>query len=376
MVITVIDITPGAIGVIRVNGEGTTEPVDLTGFWDAYLTPTGGETNPPHLLYIKQTGTFLNAIDFTGTVDGQAVTIVMDDGSATFNGTIEPDGTFGGPFDWMGETGTFEMVRSNILFGPFELSGLVNLSTDLGFAWPGEEEVLYRLDFHVRAGTLEGGLTFENYTGLAPGTYSVLPREGVDDPGPTEVIGWFFEHWMEEYEVQAGTLDLTRYDANGVSGTFTLEFEEGNNLNGVFELNLPMYSNGTVTITGGWWNGAPAPTGTTGGLMWSTGIEHKWGEWGVNYIDEDRDVSLTLMPWNGPMAAGTYSIPNEMWFRVEEQHDDENENQYEGEAQSGTVVITSFQSDVGMAGYFEDLIFPEGTLSGGFDVSFLLTEYD
>jgi hypothetical protein len=378
MVITVIDVTPGMVGLIRVEGEPV-GPVDLTGFWDAYLTPTGGETNPPHLLYIKQTGTSLNSIEITGTVDGLTVTMVMDDDSATFIGTIEPDGTFGGSFDWMGETGTFEMVRSNLLFGPFELSGVVNLSTDLGLCWPGEEEIVYPLVFDVRAGTLQGFLKFENYTGLSTGTYSVLPREGSDDPGPTEVIGTFFEGSggdSEDYQVEAGTLDLTRYDATGVSGTFTLGFEEGKNLSGFFELNQPMYSNGTVTITGGWWNDAPVPAETTSGLMWSTEIEHKWGEWSVSYLDEDRDVSLTLMPWNGPMAAGTYSVPTEMWVQVADQNEDEAENQYEGEAQSGTVVITSFQNDVGMAGYFEDLIFPEGTLSGSFDVSFLTTEYE
>jgi hypothetical protein len=39
-------------------------------------------------------------------------------------------------------------------------------------------------------------------------------------------------------------------------------------------------------------------------------------------------------------------------------------------------VITSCQEGVGMAGYFEDMVFTGGTLSGSFEVSFQTTDYE
>ena len=112
--------------------------------------------------------------------------MTLDDGSATFTGTIVSADTLSGAFDWMGQTGTFDIVRSDLSFGLLELSGLVNLSTDRALGFEGEDEIWYRLDFQMRAGTLEGGFAFENHTGLAPGIYSVISREG-PDPGPTDI---------------------------------------------------------------------------------------------------------------------------------------------------------------------------------------------
>jgi hypothetical protein len=182
MVITVITVTPGAVGLIEVQPG---EQVDLTGYWDAYLTPTGGNTAPPHLLYIKQTDSLLNGFGVTGSVEDSAMTMSTDDGEATFSGTIESDGTISGTFDWTGETGIFEMERSDLSFGPFELSGLVSLSEDHGMGFKIETEIEYRLDSHIKAGPLEGSLSFISLTGLAAGSYSVIPREGAPDISKT-----------------------------------------------------------------------------------------------------------------------------------------------------------------------------------------------
>jgi hypothetical protein len=373
MVITVIDITPGAIGVIEVEGGQPSEPIDLTDYWDAYLTPTGGETAPPHLIYIKQTDSLLNGFGVTGSVEDSIVTMSIDDGEATFTGTVGTGDTFGGTFDWMGQTGTFEMVPSNLLFGLFELSGMVNLNTDQGLGYQGEDEIEYRLDFHMRAGTLEGALTFINETGLLPGSYSVISMEG-PDPGPTEVIGWFFEGWNMEHAVESGTLTLTQYDVSGVSGFFALEFGGGNYLNGNFDLSAPMYSGGVVTITDGYWDGAPVMAETASGMIWNAGMEYDWGRCEVQYLNEDREVWLNLEPSFGPMEAGTFSVPDQVWVHVADQNDDGSE--IEAEAVSGALVITSCQEGVGMAGYFEDMVFTGGTLSGSFEVSFQTTDYE
>jgi hypothetical protein len=113
------------------------------------------------------------------------MTMSTDDGEATFSGTIESDGTISGTFDWTGETGIFEMERSDLSFGPFELSGLVSLSEDHGMGFKIETEIEYRLDSHIKAGPLEGSLSFISLTGLAAGSYSVIPREGAPDISKT-----------------------------------------------------------------------------------------------------------------------------------------------------------------------------------------------
>jgi hypothetical protein len=372
MVITVIDITPGAVGLIRVDG-GTVEPIPMTGYWDAYLTPTGGETQPPHLLYIKQTDSLLDAFEVTGSVDGQAVALTLDDGSGTFTGTVVSNELVSGDFEWEGQPGTFDLIRSDLLFGPFQLEGMTNVNTLEGLGYQGEDRIWYRLDFQMRAGMLEGGFAFENNTGLATGTYSVISREG-PDPGPTEVIGWFFENWQMDYPVEFGVLVINQYDPAYVAGTFSLQFEEGNYLNGYFELSGAMHDAGVVGITAGFWNGETVAPETAGGMIWYAGMDQEWASCEIQSLNEDRDVWLVLSPQSGPLHAGTFSVPEQVWIGVSDQYDDGLE--VEEEAESGTLVITSFQDNVGMAGYFDNMIFSGGTLSGSFDVSFQSTAYE
>ena len=372
MVITVIDITPGMAGLIRIDGEST-EPVHLTDYWDAYLTPTGGETADAHLLYIEQTGSFLNSLGMSGTVDGTEVTMSMDDGSATFNGTLISADTIHGDFDWMGQVGVFDLVRSDLLFGLFELSGLVSLSTDQGLGYEGDNEIEYRLEFNLQAGALEGSLIFVNFSGLTTDSYSVISREG-PSPGPSEIIGWFNDAWFNEHSVEYGTLDLTRYDATGASGSFFMQFEEGNFLNGTFDCNVPMYGGGVVTINDGFWDGAPVMPETATDMFWSTSTENRWARSDVQYVDADREVWLSFEPGPVPLDVGLFMVPDQIWVHVSDQTDPD--SYFEDEAIAGTLVITSYQEDIGMTGYFNDMVFTTGNLSGSFAVSFQTTEYE
>ena len=375
MKITIVDIVPGCIGVIRVEGGEPPEPVDLTGYWDAILTPEGGTPNPPHLLYFKQTGSSLNCSDgLTGTVEGMEVTLVIPDFETTLVGTLGADGRILGTMELWGQTLAVELRRSVLDFGTFALSGLMDLNTDRGLASRGEDRVSYRLEFHI-PGTLQGTLSFWNVTPLPPGTYAVVPASYGNDPGPNAVGAWLFENWETMYDAESGTLTLGRNDSTGASGSFAVQFEGGNSLSGSFELNPPTYSGGVVAITGGYWDGIAVMPATAGGRIWSSGVEMDWADCNVFYLDENRKVELSFSPSSGPLAAGTYSVPDQLWLHVSQRYDDEID-EFEAEAESGTLVITRFEEGVGISGYFQSMAFPEGALTGNFDVSFELSNYE
>lgn len=236
MKITVIDIVPGCIGVIRVEGGETPEPVDLTGYWDAILTPEGGTATPPHLVYLKQTGSSLNGLGMIGTVEGSAVTVDVDEGALVLTGTIAPDGTINGTCVGF-VTGAFELRRSVLAFGTFALSGFIDLNTDRGLA-----------------------------------------------------------------------------------------------------------------------------------------AETDWNACEIDFMDEDREVGLSLCSWFGPLSTGSYLVPDQLGVQVNHWSDDAGE--FSAEALSGTVVITSCEEGIGIDGYFESVVFPEGALSGSFNVSFELNGYN
>jgi hypothetical protein len=371
MKITIIDIVPGCIGVIQVEGEEPPEPVDLTGYWDAILTPTGGTENPPHLIYLKQTGSSLDGYGMAGTVEGSTVTIVVGDGDLLAVATIAPDGTINGTCEGF-MTGTIELRRSELNFGTFALSGMIGLDTDRGLGSKNEDSVTYRLDFHVQADAVQGFLVFWNTVPLTPGTYSVISTDD-RDPGPNEVGAFINEGSGNEHRGESGTLTLTHNDSTRASGSFSVQFEDGNSLTGGFELNLAAYS-GLVTIAGGYWNGAYVPPSSANWQLCHGGSEMEWGDCEIDYLDEDLNVGLNLYPHSGPIATGTFSVPDQLGVEVYQRFDDG--SGIDGEAMSGTLVITSFAEGVGIEGYFESMMFPAGTLSGSFDVGFELNDYE
>ena len=373
MKITIIDIVPGCIGVIRVAGGEPPEPVDLTGYWDAILTPVGGTPSPPHLVYFKQTDSSLNGSDeITGTVEGMEVTFLVPDFEATYVGTIGTDGAILGSIEIYGQLFEVELRRSVLDFGTFALSGIVSLDTDRGLGSKNEDRVTYRLDFHVQADAVQGSLAFWSTVPLAPGTYAVVPTKD-RDPGPDEVGVFFYEGSGNERGGEPGTLTLTRNDSTGAEGSFSVLFEDGDSLMGSFDLNLAAYS-GLVTIAGGYWNGAEVPPSTANWQLCHGGSEMEWGDCEIDYVDEDLKVGLSLYPLSGPITTGTFSVPDQLGVEVYQRFDDG--SGIDGEATSGTLVVTSFAEGVGIEGYFESMMFPDGTLSGSFDVGFVFEGYE
>jgi hypothetical protein len=377
MGITVIDIVPGCIGMIHVEGQEAPPTVDLTGYWDAILTPPGGEPNPPHLLYLKQTDSSLNISDgLTGTVDveGMAVTIVIPDFEATLVGTIGPDDTITGTLEMMGQIFGAELRRSVLDFGTFTLSGLIDVNTDRGLGSMSEDQLSYRLDFDVRTSALQGHITFWSEALLPPGDYEVVGGWSSDFESGEVGASWFFPDYEGEISAESGTLTLTRNDSSGASGHFDVQFEGGNSLSGSLELNQPTWGGGLVSVDGGYWDGAEVTSETASGIFWNSGPQVDWGDCNIDYLDEDRKVWLDLGPMSGTFAAGTYLVPDQLSVSAGQRYDEGSE--FEAEAESGTLVITRFEEGVGVAGYFENMVFAEGTLSGSFDVSFELTDYE
>ena len=234
MKITVIDIVPGCIGVIDVGGEEPPEPVDLTGYWDAILTPEGGTPSPPHLLYFKQTGSSLNCSDgIIGTVSGMDVTLVVTDFEATVVGTLGADGRILGTMERWGQTLAVELRRSVLDFGTFALSGIVSLDTDRGLAtetdW-GECQIDYMDE------DLNVGLNMCPWFGpFTTGTFLVPDQIGV------AVYRRFDDGSGFAADAVSGTLVITGYEEGvGIEGHFeNLLFPEGA-LTGSFDVSFAL----------------------------------------------------------------------------------------------------------------------------------------
>ena len=157
MVITVIDITPGAIGLIRVDGEQTSGPFDLSGFWDFYWTLAGMPEVGPVLMCMEQTdSTLITDIEFTGSITGSTVVLEawmdMGAGDPLY---VRLDGTVSGAegvYQIVGEasgdmgSGTFRMsTPSEAPLGRLDLEGEVDgvpvsLHTDYALGGGGEFE--------------------------------------------------------------------------------------------------------------------------------------------------------------------------------------------------------------------------------------------
>jgi hypothetical protein len=157
MVITVIDITPGAIGLIRVDREEPSEPIDLSGYWDFHWTLEGQPEVGPVLFCIEQTDSSLTSdLGFTGTISGTTVFweawMDMGEGDPLYirlDGTVTGgEGVYQINGDASGDmgNGTFRMsTPSEAPFGRLDLEGEVygvpiSLHTDYALGGGGETE--------------------------------------------------------------------------------------------------------------------------------------------------------------------------------------------------------------------------------------------
>ena len=378
MRITVINVVPGAIGVIGIEpGESVPEEFDLTGYWDAYLL-VNDEPEGPFLFYVRQTGNSFKSYDGTGTIDGSTLTAIFDDGAIESSGTIQSANLVTGTMNFYGMPMLFEFKRvtDELQFGPFSLSGDLELDTQEGLGGASEEEVLYQLVFDIDTNMLKGFLMFDNTAGLGTGTYEVV-HWVLERAGPGEVNAEFCDSQIGDIEADYGQLQIDTYSSDAVSGEFTLHFEHGNWFSGSFDLRQPPFGpDSQVTLIGGHWFGVDLEPETCDGVNWSAGEEIEPGGFGVYFMDENGGIWLELYPAT-EMGTGTFNVPADMEIGVCKLTDQGDE--IDSQALSGQLVITRYDEGIGMAGYFDSMVFEEDyngathVVSGAFDVSFEIT---
>ncbi len=379
MRITVINVVPGAIGVIGVDpGESEPEQYDLTGYWDSYLL-MNGDQDGPFLFYFVQTGNTLDGFNTTGTVEDSVVTLSVgsdEDEAVKVVGTIENNDYFAGTADFYGELIDIEFRRvdDQLTFGTLQLSGLVNFQSEKALGGEEPDYTEYFLEFQIMAGSLEGEIEFMTYHGLAAGQYYDV-FDGRGHLGANEVDVEFFDYgtW-DDFRAEDGWLFLDQYDPDGVvSGAFEVYFEDSDNwLGGSFSLDQPSGNGAQVTISDGQWNGLPVATGTTDELSWSSGEEFKHGTRYVAFVDENLLVTLEFEPQD-EMAVGSFAVPEEMEVCFGYSPEG-SEGIYEDISVAGTVVVETYQEGVGMSGYLSGVQFEDtsGSLAGSFNVTFEL----
>lgn len=356
--------------------------VDLTGYWITTVTLGTDEVFARVLSYLLQTDDFpfnLNGYRMTGNVSGAAVTWVTSAEGQQFNftGTIQSDGSIAGTMNFYGgEEVSVHMTRVEPQGGSVIIDGLINFETDdRGFGGKNDNYTRYELMFEVQAGAISGRLTFETAGELKPGIYEVVDvYRGLDkQTGEGLVAAWFHGGGGWEDSFESGELNIESYDPTGeVNGTFLLELEGGDYLDGSFQLSQPPQSGGSVTIEDAEWNGEQIQNMTATGLEWSTGSEPAYGDLYLMYVDEDQHVWLELVP-EVSVSPGTYSVPDEMDVRAWHGSDIGSDVECD-EPVSGEVTLTRYDTE-GMAGSL-DVTFNGGTLSVEFDVLFEVCGFD
>jgi hypothetical protein len=236
MVITVIDITPGAIGLIRIDGEQSSEQFDLSGYWDFYWTLEEMPELGPVLLCMEQTDSTLTSdMEFTGSITGSTVMLEawmeMGEGDPLYvrlDGTVSgADGVYQINGDTSGDmgTGTFRMsTPSEAPFGRLDLEGEVDgvpisLHTDYALGSGG--------------GTEEGIGQFElMYSGCDSHAYLWLHLEGPLEVGVYQMPAdswWLDLDWqpaegpsLDEVPINdVGTLTITSFvEGQSIAGSF------------------------------------------------------------------------------------------------------------------------------------------------------------
>jgi hypothetical protein len=364
MVITVINVTPGAIGMIEVEGGDGEEEINLTGYWAGFADIPDEGVQGPHLIYFVQTGNALEGYDgespFWGTVDGTDVelTFSMGEEPITVYGTIDENGEVHADFVWL-EPLEFT-CGSLVLEGFYEL----NSTCALGAKHP--DEMKYSLDFDIVAEPLNGRLMFWNDVGFAPGVYPLDVPAGEIDTDAVLSIGFDGNYWDAE-----GTL-VVEPGPSILSGSFDLSFEEEDYLIGSFALDYPNWGGATVTVDAGRWEGMDVMSGTTSGLWWEQLAELEKGSCEIRHLDENIDVWLAMNPVTVELTEGSFSVPDQVEVRVS--LSTVQGGGFEEEALFGTLNITYETDGDGITGSFTNMEFPGGLLSADFDVKYEISD--
>jgi hypothetical protein len=339
--------------------------VDLTGHW-ALFDIFEGEEGGPGLVYILQTGTDLDSnvggMDFTGTTDGSAVTFWWDEDGEHFElaATIGSDGIIRGDISPGGGSLRIEPFQPS--YGTLDMSGYLNFHSDLALG-NGGGQVSAELRFWVEAHPFSHEILFTDNR-LGPDTYEIGPAH-------TSAIVFVGD---EELDAQSGFLILDEFGPDGTSGSFRIAYENGDFLEGTFDLDLPPDGEGLVTVTDGLWLGTPVSVGTVAGIPWNTSPHSNPSEQTIVHVDEDRMIGVVVEhSQKQEITAGVFAVPDEyevdvIWYA-------EDGTEMEDDAISGELVITSYDRKVGVSGYFLDMRFPGGLLSASFDVKNELNEF-
>jgi hypothetical protein len=248
MKITVIDIVPGCIGLIRVNGEQVQPGIDLSGYWDMLIYLEGQPPIGPIFLCLKQTGSQLDGQfrfggSCSGSFDSENVTFQGDPGggmAVTFTGKVEGE-QINGDATAESITALFSMVRSTLPFGHWDIGGsyqdlAIVLDTEYAYATrdddpiPANFQVRYYdtelsayLWFNVVGEELEAGRTYQ-FPGEAWGS-----------------LHWSYHTEDSERDIELdgpGTLHIDSFSAEGIAGSYSVSFPAGGSISGSFDLSF------------------------------------------------------------------------------------------------------------------------------------------
>lgn len=372
MVITSITVVPGSVGTIDFDDGGYADAFELSGYWAALVGSEPGEI-VPHLIYFEQTGDTSTGFDgyemiFSATIDEPEVTLQATNPDGVMplgTGMIQGDGTvlFDPPPEDFFHLG---MAPLDPTFGDLELSGIVNLQRDKAMAGVSDPETWYELRVDILASPLNGSIMIYDDSEILPGTYSADTVEGMA-----------FVDYLAGEDVYA-ELGSWVINPDGYSGSFDLLFENGGTLVGSYLLDPTDPMGATVTIDDGIWEGIPVTIGTFSEHGWQMETQVDPGYQEIRYLDLDYGVIVTLVPEGAAapdLAIGTHQIPADVSLSLYESHSDW--SYFEDEAVWGEITITKNQGDGMLSGYFEDVEFSTGYLSGSFtNVPYELNGFD
>jgi hypothetical protein len=363
MVITVIDIVPGSIGVIDIEGGEPPETPDLTGYWDQYLILEDGTTFGPGVTYILQTGNTLDyTMGFTGTIEGTAVTMEgWVEGTFVSGALSYAEGELVGTTDDLpfGGTVTIRLVRTAMSFGRLDLEGScqgvpVSIYTDYGLGCSQDPEYSYRYGFGWWASAFAGNFDFWCNGELSVGSFEVTNEDADIEDGSVEASFW---DTSEYHYATSGTLTITEYAESQMAGTFTLNFDEGS-LSGLFT--LAFGAGGQVSVQGTW-NGLPVSAETSVSSGKSVG---KSSHFNLVYLDNTLQATVWLsVP--GDIGLGEHEFPGSAWGNLEWRPDGGTE--INGEIASGVLTILSYDGS-SISGSLEMSFQEGGALSGSFNL--------
>lgn len=224
-------------------GGGGPAAYDLTGYWQLFLTPTGGSTEVgPMAVYLAQTGSTFGGVDVSGSMSGATFSITASggdfmislvgsaanadeaSGAVTFSGAVSGNGTFrlaryqpAGTMDASGslDGNTVAATSANATgvrsYSDAALTTLTSVSVVLADA---------NIDLEIQlepSGLAVGALTVPTTIGV-----SILLR--VDGA-------------VVDATVSSGTVTVTRYDANGIAGSYSLTTSVGT-ITGSFDVSF------------------------------------------------------------------------------------------------------------------------------------------